>query len=85
MIVRIVKGSPADKAGLKGGTRRVIIGGMELLTGGDIITSIDGYPIRDNDELVSVLNKMKVGQSIILQVFRDRQFMETEIVLEERM
>ncbi|MFC1868287.1 S1C family serine protease [Thermodesulfobacteriota bacterium] len=83
LIVELIPGSPADQAGLKGGHRTIIIGGMRLLIGGDIITSIDSHPIEDNKELVRLLGKMKVGQTINLQVYRDRRPIELQVTLAE--
>ncbi len=84
LIVSVMHGSPADQAGLRGGTRRIIIGGMELLIGGDIITAMDGDPIDDNEALLRLLDKMKVGQTITLRVYRDQRPIDIEVVLKER-
>ncbi|MFC1532607.1 S1C family serine protease [Thermodesulfobacteriota bacterium] len=83
LIIRLIPGSPADQAGLRGGTRAIIIGGVRFLIGGDIITAIDSHPIVDNEELVRILNKMKVGQNITLQVSRDRRLIELQVTLYE--
>jgi len=84
LIVRVIPGSPADQAGLRGGNRRVIIGGMELLIGGDAITAIDGHPVNDSDELASLLNKMKVGQNITLRIYRDQGPGDVSVTLAEK-
>ena len=41
MISEVVKGGPADKAGLKGGNQRVQVGNMIVLVGGDIVVKAD--------------------------------------------
>ena len=84
LIVRVIPGSPADQAGLRGGNRRVIIGGMELLIGGDAITAIDGHPVNDSEELASLLNKMKVGQNITLRIYRDKGPGDVSVTLAEK-
>ena len=83
LIVRVIPGSPASRAGLVGGTRRAIIGSVELSIGGDIVTAIDGEPIKDNEELIRVLHTKKVGQAIIIKVFKDRRPINVEVVLME--
>lgn len=84
LIVEIVPEGPADQAGLRGGTRAVIIGGMRLLIGGDIITAIDDQKISDWKELVRILKSMKVGQTINIQVYRDHRFLNLPVMLTER-
>ena len=84
LIIGIVRGSPADQAGLRGGRRRIIVGGMELLIGGDIITGIDGYPVTGHNELVRLISEMPVGQTITLQIYRDRRAMDMQVTLAER-
>lgn len=84
LIVELLRGSPAYQAGLRGGTRGVIIGGMRLLIGGDIIAAIDGQKIYDMKDLTRILSRMKVGQTIVLQVYRDRHLAEIQVLLAER-
>ena len=84
LIVETLPGGPADQAGLKGGSRRVIIGGMQLLIGGDIITAIDGQKATSMQDLVRAIDRMHVGQDITVQVYRNRQLLDIRIALAER-
>jgi len=45
LIAEVVKGGPADKAGLKGGNQRVQVGNMIVLVGGDIVVKADDQEI----------------------------------------
>src|SRR5574341_42794 len=42
LVAEVVSGGPADRAGLHGGKRTIVVGRMRFPTGGDIIVSIDG-------------------------------------------
>src|SRR5574341_486922 len=42
LVEEVVSGGPADRAGLHGGKRTIVVGRMRFPTGGDIIVSIDG-------------------------------------------
>jgi serine protease Do len=49
-------GSPADKAGL---------------VGGDIVTSFDGHPIRQANEVMDLLEKTPIGKTVEVVYLRD--------------
>jgi len=71
LVVQVVRGSPAYQARLKGGSREVAIGGIRLRLGGDIITAIDEKNISDMEQLVRLLSKMRVGQTLELHILRE--------------
>ena len=83
LVVEVIRGSPADHADLRGGHREVIFGGMRLLLGGDIITAIDNYKMSDMKQLVRLLEKLRVGQTVILQIVRNGQPKELKVLLAE--
>jgi serine protease Do len=62
LVQQVVKGGPADKAGLKGG---------------DIISTVDGRPIKDGDDLVNEITNRRPGSSIRLGYQRDGKSMDT--------
>src|SRR6202795_3055568 len=51
LIVQVVPGGSADRAGLRGGTERAYIGNMPIMVGGDLIVAIDGQEIQDQQDL----------------------------------
>ena len=67
MIYRVAGGGPADSAGIKGLSRDTD-GDLVL---GDVMTSIDGTPIADLDDLYRVLDKHQIGDTVQVQIFRD--------------
>lgn len=83
LIQETVPRGPAYEAGLKGGSRYEIIGGVELLIGGDILVSIDDEKITDPRKLVTILMKKKVGKKVKLGIYRGKRYMETSAVLSE--
>jgi 2-alkenal reductase len=57
LIVGVSGGSPADKAGLRGGTKDVnVLGIRGLATGGDVIVAINGTPVRGADDVVRLVS-----------------------------
>jgi S1-C subfamily serine protease len=85
LIVRVQPGGPADRAGLRGAQREVIIGNSRLWAGGDLLVAIDGMPIADNMALHEYLEtRTRVGQEVELTLYRDGQEITVRTVLQER-
>jgi S1-C subfamily serine protease len=84
MIAEVVDGGPADKAGLKGGNRRVQVGNVIIIVGGDIVVKADQLDIKTNDELIRYIKEKRPGESINLQVFRKNKLEEVRVTLGER-
>lgn len=72
LIFDVVPGSPADQAGLQGGTESVTIGGQTIQVGGDVIVGIDDLPARKlNDVVVYVERNKRPGDPVTLTIIRD--------------
>ncbi len=72
LVVSVTKGSPAEQAGLQGSTKQVDIDGEQVKVGGDVITAINGQPVKDFEDLVTFLARSgKVGQKVELTIVRD--------------
>jgi serine protease Do len=77
-------GSPAEKAGIKGGSMELNVGNNSLLLGGDIVVSVNGETISHPDKFSDVMRSLAVGGKVHLKLFRDREFREVEYALPER-
>jgi len=77
---------PSIKAGLRGGTRQVEIENFPepVHAGGDIITAIDGVPVRSMDDIITYLQHTVVGQTVDLTIVRDGEEMQISVVLGKR-
>ncbi len=85
LVIRVVKNSPASKAGIKGGTKEVQFMGLEITIGGDIIVGINGQEIRKFDDLLTYLiYNTKVGQEVTLTVVRDGEQLKVRVILGKR-
>ncbi len=84
-LVEVVEdGSPAEKAGLKGGHLSVAVQGEEFLVGGDIVTAVDGRAVKGLDDVRERLRLVKPGQSLRLTVFRDGASREVTVTIVDR-
>jgi len=85
LVITVVDGSPADKAGLKGMTATQIIDGKEYPANGDIITWVDDKEVRKiSDILVHLQREKSVGDEMTLGVIRDGEFLHITLELVER-
>jgi len=85
MIITVVDGSPADKAGLKGRTITLESGGKAYPAGGDIIISVDDKEVRKiSDILIHLQREKSVGDTMVLGVLSDGEFLHITLELVER-
>jgi S1-C subfamily serine protease len=85
LIVEVVAGSPADQAGLQGGTDSVVIDGQEIMIGGDVIVGVDDQPVRKLNDLVVYIERNKhPGDTVSLTIIRDGQQQLINLTLGER-
>jgi 2-alkenal reductase len=85
LITHVVSGGPAANAGLKGGTKQVLIAGEYVTVGGDIIIAIDGTRITGIDALSTYLEENTLpGQTIEVTIVRENQTMDVAVTLGAR-
>ncbi|MBD0348916.1 MAG: trypsin-like peptidase domain-containing protein [Thermoleophilia bacterium] len=72
LVADVRDGSPADRAGLRGGTQEEIFNGVTYPRGGDIVVAIGGHPIMRSDDVARVLlERYRPGQTVEFTVIRD--------------
>ena len=71
ILTSVQAGSPAAAAGLKGGTRSVVVDGTSYTVGGDVITKADGRALESADELREIVTSKNPGDKLSLEVHRD--------------
>jgi periplasmic serine protease, Do/DeqQ family len=69
VIMGVEPGSPAEKAGLKGG---------------DVITTVNGQSVKTGNDLVNPIAQAPIGSKVKIGYVRDRQTKETSAVVEDR-
>jgi S1-C subfamily serine protease len=83
LIIRVVPGGAADRAGLHGGTERAYIGNMPIMLGGDLIVAIDGQQVQDQQDLSQVMNNHRAGDTVRLTVYRGKKKIDVSVTLGE--
>ncbi|WP_458721243.1 trypsin-like peptidase domain-containing protein [Candidatus Nitrosocosmicus sp. R] len=71
LVINVTDDSPAKLAGLLGGNKSMVINGLPIELGGDIVTEIDGKSVRKVDDILSYLeNYKRIGDNVTLTVLR---------------
>ncbi|MGE0405570.1 MAG: S1C family serine protease, partial [Candidatus Korobacteraceae bacterium] len=83
LIMRVLPGGPAERAGLQGGSQRAYLGNMPILLGGDLIVAIDGEDILEPSDLQHVMNLRKAEDTVTVTVYRGQRRMDLRVTLGE--
>jgi len=83
LILEVVPGSAADRAGLRGGTERAYLGNAPIMIGGDLVVAIDGQPVEDQQDLSHVMQNHRSGDTVTVTVYRGKRRMDFKLVLGE--
>jgi S1-C subfamily serine protease len=70
LVQTVQKGTPAEKAGIKGGTVSGSTEGGQVAVGGDIVTSIDGKAVNSSEDLSSDISAKKPGDTVTVGLLR---------------
>jgi S1-C subfamily serine protease len=76
LVLGVEPNSPAARAGLRG-TQRT----REGFIPGDVITHVDGRPVRTAEQLIAAIQRHRPGETIRLRIWRNRQTQEISITL----
>jgi len=69
VIEAVEPGSPAEKAGLKGG---------------DVISAVNGQPVKTGNDLVNPIASAPIGSKVKITYYRDKQPKDTTATVEDR-
>lgn len=85
LILSVEPGTPAAKAGLRGGNRTVNTPYGSIMVGGDAIIAIDGVAIASPSKLIAYLETYtRPGETIQVTVLRNNEEITLPVTLGER-
>jgi 2-alkenal reductase len=85
VVTRVVKGSPAEKAGLHGGTDSENVLGIEFVRGGDLVVAINGHPVTSSEDIVRIVTSTLLpGQVARFTVRRGNSTAQVPVRLGQR-
>ena len=81
LIQELERGGPADRAGLRAGSRPTSGG---LADGGDLIVAVDGTKIESSTDLVAAIEQLRPGDSVDVEYYRGDDKRTATVKLGER-
>jgi S1-C subfamily serine protease len=75
LITRLVAGGPAERAGLRGGTRG-------SPGSGDIITELGGSSVRSVEDVAAIIDRHEPGDTVQVRYIREGTALEATITLD---
>jgi S1-C subfamily serine protease len=81
LVQSVQSGSPAEKAGIRAGDLSATIAGNDLVLGGDIVTAVDGKPVKSSDDLAALIGARKSGTQIAVTLVRGKDRRTVKVTL----
>jgi S1-C subfamily serine protease len=84
IVQSVVPDSPADQAGIEGGSADVTIDGQQFKAGGDVITEVDGHEVTGMDDVIAAVNSKHPGDDVDLTLVRKGESRTVTVTLGDR-
>lgn len=82
LVQTIRRASAAANAGIKGGSRAVVIGRYEIAIGGDLIVKINGRRAEDANSIPRSLRGKRAGDSVEIELIRNGKIVKVQATLQ---
>ena len=84
IVTRVEDGTPADRAGLRGGSRIEAHNGVDITLGGDLIVAIAGKAVAGTDDVSRIVTELLPGQTVEFTVIRGGRRTAVDVTLGNR-
>jgi S1-C subfamily serine protease len=84
LVVEVIRNTPADQAGLRGGDQILDVNGQQVQLGGDVIVAVDDLPVTGFADLRGFLQQAEPGQEVTLVLLREGDEITLKVTLGER-
>jgi S1-C subfamily serine protease len=79
LVQQVQSGTPAAKAGIRGGNVQASVNGSSIELGGDIIVAVDGQKVTSSEDLATAIGAHKPGQTVTITVQRGNPAKKVEL------
>jgi S1-C subfamily serine protease len=83
LIVEVIPGGAAERAGLRGGNEKAYVGNTPIMLGGDLIVAIDGQQVTEPQDIGGIMDKHQAGDTVSVTVLRGHKQITVKLVLGE--
>ena len=83
-VQEVVKGGPAEKAGLRAAGAETRFQARPYRTEGDVVTKVGDTPVRTENDLGLALTESKPGDEVALEIYRRGKRMTVTVTVAER-
>ena len=84
LVARVEAGTPADDAGLRGGSRTEAFNGLNVTLGGDLIVAIAGKKVDGADDVSGLVTALLPGETVPFTVLRGNRRVTIDVTLGNR-
>lgn len=81
LVERVISGSGAEQAGLRGGTTQVVVAGESYQLGGDLIVKAGGQDVASTERLREIVSSLKPGDTLSVEYFRGNERRSADVKL----
>ena len=84
LVIAVEPNSTAEVSGVRGGDRRVRIGNVIMLVGGDIIVQADGRDVGSAEDIDDILKDRNPGDKVEAIIYRGNERRKITLTLTEK-
>ena len=84
LVQAVAPGSPAARAGIKGGDTQATVDGSGVALGGDVIRRLDGRSVASMDDVAAIVSDRKPGDTVKIDLLRDGRTRTVTVSLGQR-
>jgi S1-C subfamily serine protease len=81
LVERVISGSGAEQAGLRGGTTHVVVEGESYQLGGDLIVRAGGQDIATTERLREIVSEHRPGDTLPVEYYRGSERLSADVKL----
>jgi S1-C subfamily serine protease len=84
LVERVESDSPAEEAGIEGGSQQITFQGLPFRVGGDVIVAVDGKEIVNENDLADIIAREEPGSTVEFELVREGDHETIDVELGSR-
>jgi S1-C subfamily serine protease len=84
LVQAVAPGSPAARAGIKGGDTQATLDGSDIALGGDVIRRLDGRRVASMEDVAAAVSARQPGDTVKVELLREGRARTVTVTLGQR-